>query len=189
MARPTRAKGAAPAKPRALRGPDYAALKLLVLDVDGVLTDGGLYVGDDGRTFKRYSILDGAGLVYWKRAGLLTAIISGHASDTVRARFESLGVDEIHVGVKDKLAAFEEILARRGLTARETAAIGDDFMDLPVLRRAGFSAAPPHAHPEVLAAVGYVTKNGGGRGCVREVVERLLVRAGRFDAVVAPYRK
>jgi 3-deoxy-D-manno-octulosonate 8-phosphate phosphatase (KDO 8-P phosphatase) len=169
--------------------PDYAALKLLVLDVDGVLTDGGIYVGDDGGTFKRYSILDGAGVVYWKRAGLDVAIISGHASETVKARFTSLGVDEIHVGVKDKLEVFTTTLARRGLSPRETAVVGDDFMDLPLLRRAGFSAAPPAAHPEIRAAVHHVTRAEGGRGCVREVVELLLARAGRLDAVLAPYRR
>ncbi len=169
--------------------PNYAALKLLVLDVDGVLTDGGLFVGDDGRSFKRYSILDGAGLVYWKRAGLDVVIISGHASETVKARFASLGVDEIHVGVKDKLPVFLDVLARRGVKPTEAAVVGDDFMDLPLLRRAGFAAAPPHAHAEVRAAVHLVTNTEGGYGCAREVIEHVLSRAGRLDAVVETYRR
>jgi 3-deoxy-D-manno-octulosonate 8-phosphate phosphatase (KDO 8-P phosphatase) len=175
--------------PDAPAAPDFAALKLLVLDVDGVLTDGGLYVGDDGGSFKRFAILDGAGLVYWREAGLRTALISGHASDAVKARFQGLGVEEIHVGVKDKLAVFEDLLRRLGVAARETVAVGDDYMDLPVLRRVGFAACPPHAHAEIRAVAHLVTRAEGGYGCVREVIEHVLARAGRLDAVVGRYRR
>jgi 3-deoxy-D-manno-octulosonate 8-phosphate phosphatase (KDO 8-P phosphatase) len=167
--------------------PDYAALKALVLDVDGVLTDGGLYVGDDGATFKRFSILDGAGLVYWRRAGLPFFIVSGHASEATRARFTALGAEEVHVGVKDKLEVFEDVLSRRGLKASEVAAVGDDYMDLPILRRAGFAATPPHAAELCRDAAHLVTRAEGGRGCVREVVEHLLTRRGALEGVLAPY--
>jgi 3-deoxy-D-manno-octulosonate 8-phosphate phosphatase (KDO 8-P phosphatase) len=169
--------------------PDFAAIKLLTLDVDGVLTDGGLYVGDDGRSFKRFAIIDGAGLVYWREAGLRTVLISGHASEATKARFQNLGVEEIHVGVKDKLAAFEDVLRRLGLAAHEAAVVGDDYMDLPLLKRAGFAAVPPHAHEECRAVAHLITRAEGGYGCVREVIEHVLVRAGKLDAVVARYRR
>ena len=169
-------------------GFDLGAIRFLVLDVDGILTDGTLYVGEDGKSFKRFAIVDGAGLVYWRRAGLDVALISGHAFEGVVARFRALGIDEVHVGVKDKLAAFLDVLSRHGLEPRQVAVMGDDLMDLALLKRAGFAATVATAHEECRRVAHYVTAAPAGRGAVREVVELILRAQGRLDAIVEPYR-
>lgn len=168
---------------------DLSAIRFLVLDVDGILTDGMLYVSDEGSTAKRFAIVDGAGLVYWQRADLKAAIVSGHASEGVVLRFRELGLTEIHVGVKDKLATFLDLTARYGLEQREVAVMGDDLMDLPLLKRAGFAATVASAHEECKRIAHYITKREAGRGAVREVIELILRAQGRFDAVVESYRK
>jgi 3-deoxy-D-manno-octulosonate 8-phosphate phosphatase (KDO 8-P phosphatase) len=168
---------------------DLSAIRFLVLDVDGILTDGMLYVSDQGTTSKRFAIVDGAGLVYWQRAGLKAAIVSGHVSEGVVIRFRELGLTEIHVGVKDKLATFLDLLSRYGLTERDVAVMGDDLMDLPLLKRAGFAATVASAHEECKRIAHYITAHGAGRGAVREVIELILKAQGRFDAVVESYRK
>jgi 3-deoxy-D-manno-octulosonate 8-phosphate phosphatase (KDO 8-P phosphatase) len=167
---------------------DLAKIRFLVLDVDGILTDGFLYVGEDGKAMKRFSIIDGAGLVYWQRAGHAIAIVSGHAHEGVVHRFRGLGIEDVHVGVKDKLAAFLDILARRGISPAEVATMGDDLMDLPLLRRSGFAATVSGAHEECLRAAHYVAQRPGGQGAVREVVELILRAQGRFEAIIGPYR-
>jgi 3-deoxy-D-manno-octulosonate 8-phosphate phosphatase (KDO 8-P phosphatase) len=167
---------------------DLAAIRLLVLDVDGILTDGMYYVGDDGNAFKRFSIVDGAGLVYWQRVGHRVALISGHASEAVVRRFRGLGIEEVHVGVKEKLAAYLDLLQRHGLAPEETAVMGDDLMDLGMLRRAGFAATVATAHEECRKIAHYITESPPGRGAVREVVELILRAQGRLDAIIASYR-
>jgi 3-deoxy-D-manno-octulosonate 8-phosphate phosphatase (KDO 8-P phosphatase) len=167
---------------------DLASIRLLVLDVDGILTDGFLYVGDDGRAMKRFSIVDGAGIVYWQRAGHQAAVISGHASEGVVHRFRALGLAEVHVGVKDKLATFLDVLARQGLEPREVATMGDDLMDLPLLKRSGFAATVAEAHEECRRVAHYISQRPAGRGAVREVIELILKAQGRLDAVIEPYR-
>ena len=169
--------------------PDWNSLQLLVLDVDDVLTDGSLFVTDDGVASKRFSILDGAGLVYWKRAGFDVAIISGHSAPSTVSRMLTLGITDVQIGVKDKLAAFTEVIGRRGIGPERCAVMGDDLMDLPLLRRAGFAAVPPIAHDSCKRLAHYVTTTAAGSGAVREVVELLLSRKGLWDGIVESYLK
>lgn len=167
--------------------PDFGPIQLLVLDVDGILTDGMLYVSDEGQASKRFSIVDGAGLVYWQRAGLKAAIISGHSSQATLTRFKSLGLEEVHVGVKDKLETYMSVLDRMGLTPKQTAVMGDDLMDLPLLKRAGFSATVGPAHELCRRVAHYVTEKQPGNGAVREVIELILKAKGLFDAILERY--
>jgi 3-deoxy-D-manno-octulosonate 8-phosphate phosphatase (KDO 8-P phosphatase) len=165
-----------------------SAIELLVLDVDGILTDGRLYVGLDGSELKAFSIVDGAGLKLLADAGIKAAIISGHASPAADHRFRRLGVTDILVGVEQKGAAFDALLEHHGLGREQTAVMGDDLMDLPLFLRAGFRATVPGAHPEILQLADYVTERPGGRGAVREVVEMILKARGLYDALLARFR-
>jgi 3-deoxy-D-manno-octulosonate 8-phosphate phosphatase (KDO 8-P phosphatase) len=167
---------------------DLAKIRFLVLDVDGILTDGFLYIADDGTAMKRFAIVDGAGLVYWRRAGLKVAIISGHASEAVTHRFRGLGIEEVHVGVADKLATFLDVMKRHGLSPSEAAVMGDDLMDLALLRRAGFAATVTSAHEECRRIAHYIAERPAGSGAVREVIELILRAQGRLDAIVESYR-
>jgi 3-deoxy-D-manno-octulosonate 8-phosphate phosphatase (KDO 8-P phosphatase) len=161
---------------------NVAAIRLLVLDVDGILTDGRIYVGPGGEDLKAFSILDGAGLVLWGRAGHLAAIISGHSSTAAETRFRRLGLQEVHVGVARKRPVLEALLARHGIRREEMAVMGDDLMDLPLFEGAGFVATTPEAHSSVLTRADHVTARRGGRGAVREVIELILHAQGRFEA-------
>jgi 3-deoxy-D-manno-octulosonate 8-phosphate phosphatase (KDO 8-P phosphatase) len=167
---------------------DLAKIRFLVLDVDGILTDGSLYLSDDGTAMKRFAIIDGAGLVYWRRAGLKVAIISGHASEAVVHRFRALGIEEVHVGVIEKLATFLDVMSRHGLQPEEVAVMGDDLMDLALLRRAGFAATVTSAHEECRRIAHYIAERPAGHGAVREVIELILRAQGRLDAIVESYR-
>lgn len=167
---------------------DLAAIRCLVLDVDGILTDGLLYVAEDGAAMKRFSIVDGAGLVYWQRVGHQVALISGHAFEGVVHRFRALGIEEIHVGIKDKLSVFLDLIARHGLQPREVATMGDDLMDLPLMKRSGFAATVGDAHEECRRVAHYISQRPAGHGAVREVVELILKAQGRLDAIIEPYR-
>jgi 3-deoxy-D-manno-octulosonate 8-phosphate phosphatase (KDO 8-P phosphatase) len=168
--------------------PDLSAIRFLVLDVDGILTDGMLYVGEDGKAFKRFAIIDGAGLVYWRRVGLEVALISGHAFEGVVLRFRALGIEDVQVGVKDKLAAFLDVMSRHGLAPHEVAVMGDDLMDLGMLKRAGFAATVATAHEECRRIAHYITQRAAGSGAVREVIELILRAQGRLDGIVESYR-
>jgi 3-deoxy-D-manno-octulosonate 8-phosphate phosphatase (KDO 8-P phosphatase) len=167
---------------------DLNPIRFLVLDVDGILTDGLLYVSEDGKAMKRFSIVDGAGLVYWRRSGHEVALISGHAFDGVVHRFRALGIEEIHVGVKDKLATFLDVVGRLGLQPSEIAVMGDDLMDLALLKRAGFAATVANAHDECRRIAHYIAQRPAGNGAVREVIELILGAQGRLDAIVESYR-
>ncbi len=162
-----------------------ARIRLLLLDVDGVLTDGKLYFDAEGRETKIFHVHDGSGLVYWRRLGFCTALLSGRESSAVRARAESLRIDEVHLGLKTKLETFEEILARRGLNPEECLYMGDDLLDLPVLRAAGVAVTVPQGRPQVKAVCDFITAAGAGEGAVREVVETLLVAKGLFEKILA----
>jgi len=159
-------------------------LTLLLLDVDGVLTDGRLHVGERGELFKSFSVRDGLAVKLAQAAGVEIAILSTRDSEIVARRAAEVGITEILQGQEDKGAAFRSLLDRRGLDAREIGYAGDDLQDLPVLLRAGFSAAPSDAAAEVRDRVDYVTSAAGGQGCVRELVERLLAARGAWDAAV-----
>lgn len=165
-----------------------AAIKLLLLDVDGVLTDGSIVYADDGTEIKRFHVRDGSGLKFWQRAGNRAAIVSGRTSKAVEMRAAELGVSPVLQGRPDKLPAFAEVLALTGLRPDEVCAIGDDLPDLPVLRRCGLAVAVADACPEVRAAAHYVTAAPGGRGAVREAVEWLLKSQGKWDDVLTFYQ-
>ena len=166
---------------------DRARIELLVLDVDGVLTDGRITLTPTGEEIKTFHVRDGSGMKYWKRAGRKLAIISGRGSQAVAHRAKELEVDTIRLNAKDKLSAYEDVLAELGVSSECTAVVGDDLTDLPMMRRCGFPVAAADAAEEVRRAAAYVTRLAGGAGCVREVVELLLKTAGLWDGVLARY--
>jgi len=162
-------------------------VRVAFFDVDGVLTDGGLYMSDQGETLKRFHILDGLGLKLLQKAGITPAVITGRDSKPLRARLEALGIAQVHYGTEDKLPAAEKTLKALGLAWAQAAAIGDDWPDLPVLRRCAFAGAPANAHAEVKAAVHHVTRAQGGHGAAREFCDVLLTAAGRYGELLDNY--
>jgi len=164
-----------------------ARVQLLLLDCDGVLTDGGITWSDDGVEQKTFHIRDGLGIRGWQRAGGRTGIVTGRASRIVERRAEELGIAFVRQGVDDKLAAAGEIIRECGLTWEQTAFVGDDLPDLPVVSRCGVGVAVADACPELIAAAAVVTSRPGGRGAVREIVERMLRARGGWEAVVSGY--
>lgn len=162
-----------------------AGIRMLLLDVDGVLTDGRLWFDHEGRESKTFHVHDAAGLAYWHRHGGRSGFLSGRGGDVVERRARELKVHEVILHRIDKLAAFRELLARQGLTAAEVAYVGDDLLDLPVLRAAGFAATVPEARPEVLAAAQFVTSRAAGFGAARDVIEVLLDARGKWREIVA----
>jgi 3-deoxy-D-manno-octulosonate 8-phosphate phosphatase (KDO 8-P phosphatase) len=153
-------------------------IKLLILDVDGVMTDGGLYYSADGVELKRFNAHDGYGIVRAHEHDLKLAIITGRSTPIVEARARTLHIEEVYQDAMDKVSAMAEIRSRQGLADREIAFIGDDLFDLPLLRIVGFSAAPANAVPEVRKQVDYVTRARGGDGAVRELID-LIIRNQR----------
>ncbi|MFO7155549.1 MAG: HAD hydrolase family protein [Pseudomonadota bacterium] len=160
-------------------------VELLVLDVDGVLTDGGLYYGPDGEALKRFDVRDGHGIVLCRDAGLPTAILSARVSPAVEARARELRIPFVLQGERDKGTGLDRLLRRCGLPAEALAYIGDDLNDLPVLARVGFSAAPADARPEVRERVHYVCESRGGHGAVRELCELILRAKGLWERAAA----
>ena len=163
------------------------AIKLLLFDVDGVLTDGTILVHGDGTESKQFNIKDGAAMVWAQRAGLRVGLLSARTADATAIRAAQLGLTVVVQGSANKLAGFEQILADHGLTGDEVGYMGDDLQDLPVLRRAGFSAAPADAAAEVRAAVHWVSASGGGRGAVRECIEHVLRAQDAWTAAVGEF--
>jgi len=180
-------------------------VKVAFFDVDGVLTDGGLYVGeyppgDDratkhegfttgGETLKRFNTLDGHGLKLLQKAGITPAVITGRDSVALRSRLHALGVTHSHFGTEDKRPAAERTLKALGLDWSQAAFMGDDWPDLPVMRRVAFSCAPANAHVEVRAAAHYVTGTRGGDGAVRELCDLLMVASGRYAGLLQEYTR
>lgn len=162
-------------------------VRLMIFDVDGVLTDGSLHYGADGELIKTFNVLDGHGIKLLQQSGVSTAIISARKSELVARRANDLGIQHLFQGVHDKRAAFEQLLAATGIGAEDCGFIGDDVIDLPILRRVGFAASVPGGHAEVLSRVHYVTKAGGGRGAVRELCDFMLRAQGKYEAALAPY--
>ena len=159
-------------------------LKAAIFDVDGVLTDGRIYIGEHGETVKAFATLDGHGLKLLKQGGIEPLVITGRDSPAVRRRVADLGLAHAVYGVQDKLAAATALLARLGLGWDEVAAIGDDWPDLPLLARAAFACAPANAHVEVKAVAHHVTALGGGHGAAREFCDLLLIAAGRYAGLL-----
>ena len=162
-------------------------IKLLLFDVDGVLTDGTILVHADGTESKMFNIRDGAGIVWAQRAGLSVGLLSARLADATTVRAAQLGINIVLQGAADKLAGYQQILAGQGLTDEQVGYMGDDLQDLPVIRRAGFSAAPADAAREVRAAVTWVSASGGGRGAARECIEHVLRGQGLWRAAVGDY--
>jgi 3-deoxy-D-manno-octulosonate 8-phosphate phosphatase (KDO 8-P phosphatase) len=162
-----------------------AGMRAAIFDVDGVLTDGRIYIGEHGEMHKAFSTLDGHGLKLLRLAGIEPVVITGRDSPAVRRRMNDLGVVHVAFGVQDKLAAAEAVLRALALDWAEVAAIGDDWPDLPLLVRAGLACAPPQAHVEVRAVAHHVTAAAGGHGAAREFSDLLLVAAGRYGALLA----
>jgi 3-deoxy-D-manno-octulosonate 8-phosphate phosphatase (KDO 8-P phosphatase) len=153
-------------------------IRLLVLDVDGVLTDGRLHISASGEEIKVFHVRDGSGLVALQRAGVAVAIISGRDSAAVTRRAAELGIRHVRQGVADKGAELDRLLGELGVSAEETACVGDDTPDAPMLRRAGLAIGVADAHPALLAAAHWTTRSNGGHGAVREVCDLLLSARG-----------
>lgn len=154
-------------------------VRLFASDVDGVLTDAGMYYSESGDEWKKFNTRDGMGIKLLQRAGLITALVTMERAKLVVRRAEKLAIPEVYLGVQDKLAVLRELAAKHGLTLRQVAYIGDDVNDLEALEAVGFSAAPADGVPPILKAVDYVCRKKGGEGAVREVADLiLLARSG-----------
>ncbi len=164
-----------------------AKIKLLLLDVDGVLTDGRIIYDNQGNELKAFDVKDGHGLKMIQRAGIRVGIITGRNSAVVSHRAEELGIEILYQGALRKLEPYLEILAEQNLTDEQVAYIGDDIVDLPILQRVGFSATVADAIPEVFPCVDYITTRPGGGGAVREICDLLLRASGQWDEITNRY--
>ena len=162
-------------------------VRVAFFDVDGVLTDGGLYFSEVGETLKRFHTLDGHGIKLLQQAGITPAVVTGRDSPALRLRLKALGVMHARFGTEDKRPAAESILAELGLSWPQAAAIGDDWPDLPVMRRVAFACAPAQAHIEARAVAHLVTAAPGGAGAARECCDLLLVASGRYAGLLAAH--
>jgi 3-deoxy-D-manno-octulosonate 8-phosphate phosphatase (KDO 8-P phosphatase) len=162
-------------------------IKLLAMDVDGVLTDGTITICSDGTESKSFHLLDGHGIKMWQRAGLRTALISGRESEVTKRRADELKIEFLYQPCPQKLTCFEKLLSDTGLEAKNIAYVGDDVIDLPIVRRAGFGVAVANAVDELKNAAHYVTSRTGGKGAVREVIEYILKNTGQWDALMERY--
>ena len=149
-------------------------IKLFATDVDGVLTDAGMYYSESGDEWKKFNTRDGMGIKLLQRAGIVTAIVTQERTKLVARRAEKLAIPELHQGVMDKLALVREMASRHGLTLSQVAYIGDDINDLETLKAVGFSATPADGVPQVAAVVDYICQKKGGEGAVREIIDMIL---------------
>lgn len=166
---------------------NLSEIKMLITDVDGVLTDGTIIIGGDGTESKKFNLLDGHGIKMWHRAGLATAFISGRDTPATSIRASQLNVNYVFQGCKKKLPAFEELLEKAGLSENQVAYIGDDLMDLPLVKRAGLGVAVAGSASELKDAADYVTTAQGGDGAVREVIEYILKDTGKWQELIQRY--
>ena len=163
------------------------AIRLIALDVDGILTDGGLYLADSGEEFKRFNSLDGHGLKMLKASGVELAIITGRTSRCVELRAKNLGITRLYQGVEDKWGAMQALLKELKLDPTAAAFMGDDVVDLPVMRRVGLSITVPNSPQLVRDHAHYLTQRDGGHGAVRETCELIMSAQGTLDKQLAPY--
>ncbi len=163
------------------------SIRLIAFDVDGIMTDGGLYLSDSGEEIKRFNSLDGHGLKMLKASGVELAIITGRRSRCVELRAQNLGIAHLYQGVEDKLATMQALLSKLGLAFDVAAYMGDDVVDLPVMRRSALAVTVPEAPQVVRDHAHYVSQRNGGHGAVREVCELLMAAQGTLDAQLAPY--
>ncbi|MGH8720018.1 MAG: KdsC family phosphatase [Burkholderiales bacterium] len=164
-------------------------IKLLALDVDGVLTDGRVYISDKGEECKAYNIRDGLGMKMLQECGVRIALISGRNSASVEARAQDIGIAFLYQGVEDKVAVFEKLIRELDLEPQQSAFMGDDLVDLPAMRRAGFALTVADAPAVVKERAHYVTRSVGGQGAVREACEFIMQAQGTLEDRVAPYLK
>ena len=162
-------------------------IALAVFDVDGVLTDGGLILGEDGAEFKIFHVRDGQGLVLLRDSGCRVAVITARNSKIVAERMNSLGIEHVYQGQNDKGKALAGLMTKLGLDARQTAYVGDDLLDLPAMKRAGLAIAVADAHPVVRAQAHWVTAARGGHGAAREVCEFIMEVQGTLQAAIRNY--
>lgn len=166
-----------------------AAIRLVIFDVDGVLTDGSLYLGDDGLEYKAFNSKDGHGIRMLLGSGVQVGIITGRISKVVEHRMNDLGISLVYQGRREKLPAFEELMATTGLAPEHVAYVGDDVVDLPVMSRVGLAVAVQDAHPYVKRHSHWQTASNGGRGAGREVCDLILEAQGHLDALLQSYLK
>lgn len=164
-------------------------IKVVIFDVDGVMTDGGLMIGDDGQEYKTFNSHDGLGMKLLKKSGIQMAIITGRTSQVVKKRAESTGIEYFYQGVEDKLVAFNDLVKKLGVSPEETAFIGDDIVDMPPMLRCGLAISVPTAPASVKERVHYVTTRHAGKGAVREVCELIMQAQGTFETITAAYFK
>jgi len=162
-------------------------IRLIAFDVDGILTDGGLYLSDSGEEFKRFNSLDGHGLKMLKASGIELALITGRTSRCVEMRAKNLGITHLYQGVEKKWEAMRDLLGKLRLAPEVAAFMGDDVVDLPAMRRVGLALTVPKAPPIVRDLAHYTTKHEGGHGAVREVCELIMSAQGTLDAQLKPY--
>lgn len=162
-------------------------IRLVILDVDGVLTDGSLYVGDDGEEYKAFNSKDGHGMAMLQHNGVKIAIITGRVSKVVEHRMSELGIQHVYQGRKEKLPAFRELLGCLGISALDTAYVGDDVVDLPVMTQVGLAIGVQDAHPLVKRHAHWLTASPGGKGAVREVCEMIMDAQGVLDKTLNQY--
>jgi 3-deoxy-D-manno-octulosonate 8-phosphate phosphatase (KDO 8-P phosphatase) len=161
-----------------------ASIEFLLCDVDGVLTDGRVHFDRDGQEYKSFHVHDGSGFVYWHRCGGRSGLLSGRGGEVVERRARELGICEVVLRRVDKEQAFRELLERQRLDPARVAYVGDDLLDLPVLRQVGFAATVPEGRPEVKAVAHFLATRAAGFGAVRDVVEELLRARGAWDGIV-----
>jgi 3-deoxy-D-manno-octulosonate 8-phosphate phosphatase (KDO 8-P phosphatase) len=166
---------------------NLAEIKMLITDVDGVMTDGTIIINADGSESKKFNILDGHGIKMWHRAGLASAFISGRDTAATSVRAKQLNITYVFQGCKKKLPAFEELLKKAELSENQVAYIGDDLLDLPLVKRAGFGVAVAGAVSELKDIADYVTTVPGGAGAVREVIECILKDTGKWQGLIQRY--
>ena len=164
-------------------------IKLLIMDVDGVLTDGHIYIRDNGEEIKSFHTLDGHGLKMLQQSGVQTAIITGRDAPSVGIRVEQLGINHYYKGIHDKKAAYADLRAKAGVAEHECAFIGDDVVDLPVMVRCCLPVAVPEAHDFTLRHAAYITRKSAGKGAVRELCDLIMQAQGTLDAALNEYIK
>ena len=164
-------------------------IKLVIFDVDGVMTDGGLTIGDDGQEYKTFNTQDGLGMKLLKASGVQMAIITGRTSNVVKQRSESTGVAHFYQGVDDKLVAFNDLITKLNIAPEQTAFMGDDIVDMPPMLRCGLAVSVPAAPDSVKQRAHYVTRKEGGHGAVRELCELIMQAQGTLEAQLAPFFK
>jgi 3-deoxy-D-manno-octulosonate 8-phosphate phosphatase (KDO 8-P phosphatase) len=162
-------------------------IHLVIFDVDGVLTDGSLFLGDDGQEYKAFNSRDGHGMTMLQQTGVILAVITGRTSEVVRIRMESLGVKHVYQGRRDKIPAYEELKRALDIADEQIAYVGDDVVDLPIMRRVGLSIAVADAHPLVQKHAHWQTASPGGRGAGRDVCELVMEAQGNLSRMMAHY--